>query len=363
MAASIMVNARLPNKAKEHLAKARESCLGAVAAYNNPTAEFRSGTYIVLIIIAWISLLHAIFYRDGVKPWRIKSGTGKGTRYKRRDSEYWHWELGECLRQYYKGEYNPIRANLQFLNGLRDRIEHRNMPELDHEVFGECQAALQNFEALLTGEFGERQSLNASLAFSLQFSGILPEARRKAMESLRRSGADSVVNYVQQFRSELAPEVANEQQFAFKVFLIPQLANHRTNETLAVEWIPLEEYDPATREAFNHAIVLLKPQHVPVPNLDNMRPGKVVEEVGEQIPWRFRPYEHTQCWKHFSVRPSKGKGALNSYDSRYCLWDPVFHEYVYTKLWVDKLVSELADEAQFRTIVGKAPVPKPDLIY
>ena len=358
MAASIMVNARLPNKAKEHLAKARESCLGAVAAYNNPTAEFRSGTYIVLIIIAWTSLLHAIFYRDRVKPWYIQSGSGKGTRYKRRDSDYWHWELGECLRQYYQRESSPVRANLRFLTGLRNRIEHRNMPELDHEVFGECQAALQNFEALLTGEFGERQSLNASLAFSLQFSGILPEARRKAMESLRRSGADSVVNYVQQFRSELAPEVANEQQFAFKVFLIPQLANHRTRETLAVEWIPLEEYDPATLEAFNQAIVLLKPQHVPVPNLDNMLPGKVIEEVGEQIPWRFRQYEHTQCWKHYEARSSAGTGEPNDCDSRYCLWDPVFRNYVYTNLWVDKLVLELTDEEQFQLIVGKNPVPK-----
>ncbi len=72
---------RLPRSAKEHLTKARESCLAAVAAYNNPTAEFRTGTYIVLMMIAWTSMFHAIFYKRRTKPWQRteKSGSGKGT--------------------------------------------------------------------------------------------------------------------------------------------------------------------------------------------------------------------------------------------------------------------------------------------
>ena len=37
-------------KVREHLAKARESCLAAVASYNNPTTRFRTGSYIVLMI-------------------------------------------------------------------------------------------------------------------------------------------------------------------------------------------------------------------------------------------------------------------------------------------------------------------------
>ena len=43
------------------LMKVRESTLAAVAHYNNPLTVFRSGTYIVLIIISWASLLQAIF--------------------------------------------------------------------------------------------------------------------------------------------------------------------------------------------------------------------------------------------------------------------------------------------------------------
>ena len=109
-----MANKRLPRKSLEHLAKARESCLAAVAAYNNPTVEFRSGTYIVLIIIAWTSLFHAIFYRRRVKPWRVKSGEGKGTRYDRIGSDARHWDLYECLRRYFPSEWNPYRKTCAF---------------------------------------------------------------------------------------------------------------------------------------------------------------------------------------------------------------------------------------------------------
>lgn len=350
------MKSRLTKKAREHLGKARESCLAAVAAYNNPTAEFRSGTYVVLIIIAWTSLLHAVFYQQRVKPWHILSGTGKGIRYKKFGSDYWYWNLRECLHKYYGSNSNALEANLRFLIGLRDGIEHRNMPELDHEVFGECQAALLNFERLLVKEFGERQALNISLAFSLQFSGIVPEQRRTALEALRRSGIDSVVNYIRQFRNELALEIVNDQQFAFKVFLVPQLANHRSIDTLAIEWLPLDESNPAALEAVDQAIVLMKQRHVPVRNPGNLLAGRVVDTVDERIPWRFRQYEHTQCWKHFSVRPPAQTSDPGNCHSQYCQWDTAFRRYVYTELWVEKLVEELTDPEHFQQIVGKAPV-------
>jgi len=351
-----MASKRLPRKSLEHLAKARESCLAAVAAYNNPTVEFRSGTYIVLIIIAWTSLFHAIYYRNRVKPWRVLSGEGKGTRYDRIGSDYKHWELNECLRRYFAGEWNAVRENLRFLIGLRDRIEHRAMPELDHVVFGECQAALLNFEALLVSEFGEEMALNTSLAFSLQFSGVVPERRQLAMEALRKSGTDSVVNYVNQFRSELALEVANDQRFAFKVFLIPQLANHRTKDTLAVEWLPIEEIDPTVVEDFDRAIVLIKQRHIAVRNPGKFLPNGVVQVVSGLIPWRFRLFEHTRCWKHFAVRPAEQVDAPDKCDSKYCQWDPAFHRYVYTDAWVEMLATKLKEPSGFEEVIGTAPV-------
>ena len=250
----------------------------------------------------------------------------------------------------------PVQENLRFLIGLRDRIEHRAMPELDHDVFGECQAALLNFEALVASEFGEDEALNASLAFSLQFSGVVPKQRQLAMEALRKSGTDSVVNYVNLYRSELVLEVANDQRFAFKVFAIPQMANHRTKDTLAVEWIPIDEIDPAAVQALDRALVLIKQRHVPVRNAGRYLPRSVVEQVSTRIPWRFRQHEHTKCWKYFAIRPAEQVDAPDQYDSTYCQWDTAFRQYVYTEAWVEMLATKLKVSSGFEEVVGTAPV-------
>jgi hypothetical protein len=50
-------------------------------------------------------------------------------------------------------------------------------PNLDPALYGECQAALLNFERVLTQEFGDAYALAESLAVSLQFSRVTPEAR------------------------------------------------------------------------------------------------------------------------------------------------------------------------------------------
>ena len=46
----------LPYDVKALVEKARETALLAVETYNRPTASFRSGAYVVLMIIAWTSL-------------------------------------------------------------------------------------------------------------------------------------------------------------------------------------------------------------------------------------------------------------------------------------------------------------------
>ena len=58
---------RLSKKVKSLLQKSRESALLAVEVYNKPNTTFRSGGYIVLMIIAWTSLFHAIFERQKIK--------------------------------------------------------------------------------------------------------------------------------------------------------------------------------------------------------------------------------------------------------------------------------------------------------
>ena len=53
----------LPYEVKTLIQKARESALLAVETYNRPTANFRSGAYVLLMTVAWTSFFHAIFFR------------------------------------------------------------------------------------------------------------------------------------------------------------------------------------------------------------------------------------------------------------------------------------------------------------
>lgn len=157
----------LPLEVKALLSKARESAVLAVETYNRPSASFRSGAYIVLMVIAWTSLFHALFLRRNMKPYyRMPNSKCFQTI----DGDYRRWKLAECLRQYFKADHPAARKNLEFFVGLRNKIEHRSMPELDTEIFGECQAMLMNFESLISSEFGDRCAINGGLSIVLQFS-------------------------------------------------------------------------------------------------------------------------------------------------------------------------------------------------
>src|ERR671911_693014 len=90
---------------------------------------------------------------------RKRVSTPKGDRYVHVDGEPKHWDLSECLRQHY-GATNPAeRKNLEFLIGLRNKIEHRHLPDLDAGLYGECQAGLLNLEQTIIAEFGAQYAM------------------------------------------------------------------------------------------------------------------------------------------------------------------------------------------------------------
>ena len=184
----------LPQVVLDHLAKAREACVAAVENYNKPGRAFRTRTYTILMVVAWTALFRAIFHRRGEKPWYVESGTGSRGKYKEIDGEPWHWDLAECVRHYYLGDNPPQRANLEFMVRLRNKIEHRDHPELDPALYGECQAMLMNFEELLTCEFGEHHAASGQLAVALQFSSLRPDAQEEALRRLQSSAATDLLD-------------------------------------------------------------------------------------------------------------------------------------------------------------------------
>jgi len=253
---------RLSNEVAIHLEKARDSAFLAVETYNRPRTSFRSGGYIVFMCIAWTALLHAVFFKRGIKPFYRKKSNRR--HFEMLDGDKKAWELSTCLAEFWKAENPPVRLNLEFFIRLRNKIEHRSMPGLDMSIFGESQALLFNFEDLISSEFGSKYALNESLSLALQFSCHRNEQQEISIRKLHSKLAKDILSYIQEFRSSLSAEQLQDMRFSYKVFLIPKPANHASSADLAVEFVKFDKNDPEEMRRINHAIALIKPTAQPL---------------------------------------------------------------------------------------------------
>lgn len=345
----------LPQVVRDNIEKCRSSAIAAVDAYNRPGPRFRTAQYIVLIIIAWTALLHAIFYCRSRRPWYRKPATGTGVRYVKVDGEPKHWDLLECARQNFGDKHPAERKNLEFLVGLRNKIEHRHLPEMDAGLYGECQAALLNLEGLLVQEFGQKYALAEQLAVALQFSQTVPEEKIRASKILASRSARSVREYVEKFRSGLSAPVLNSMKYSFSVFLVPRVANRASAADAAVQFIKVDEASAEELDRLDKLNVLIREKHIPIANLDLHKPGEVVQELQGRLPFSVNAHVHTRAWKHYQVRPPCGGSHPERTRPEYCVYDQTHGDYVYTKAWIEKLARDLADPAEYERVVGHPP--------
>lgn len=341
----------LPRNVRNALEKARDSALLGVEVYNKPAVKFKSGGYITLMVIAWTSLFHAVFFRRRLKPFYRKDNG----RFEKIDGDFKYWELDECLRQYYQTDTgNPVRKNLEFFIPLRNRIEHRSMPELDSNIFGECQAMLLNLDEMLLREFGAKYCLREALSFSLQ---LFPSSESLVDAIKHNPTTKPVVDFIQQFRSTISPEVTASGKYSFKAFLI-QVANHKNNEALPIQFIHYDKLSDEERQQVSHLVAMVKFKEVPVANQNLMKAGQVVAKVqtglgnpkiqrGSKQSDRFNFNIHASCWRLYKVRPPKDDPIPEKTDSLYCVYDKLYKDYGYTQAWVDFLIQKLSDEEEF----------------
>jgi len=344
----------LPLVVKNALQKARDSALLAVEVYNKPAVTFKSSGYITLMVIAWTALFHAIFFRRKQKPYYRK----ENGRYERIDDDYRHWELGECLKQYYGNDTeNPVRKNLEFFIPLRNKIEHRSLPEIDATIFGECQAMLLNFDAMIEKEFGIKYCLRESLSFALQ---MYPSSSNLADAVKRNHATRTAVDFIEQYRSSISTDVLQSGQYAFKAFLI-QVANHESKDALPIQFLHYDKLTEDQRTAVQQLVVMVKNKHVPVDNADTIRASCVVARVqmelgnpkvirGKKEINKFNMAWHIQCWKKFKVRPPGNSPHPEMTGTKYCIYDMRHKDYGYTEAWVQFLIEKFQDEKEYEAL-------------
>ena len=346
----------LPSVVLDHLSKAREACVAAVENYNKPGRAFRTRTYTILMVIAWTALFHAIFHRRGKKPWYVERDTGPPVEFKRIDGDPCHWDLATCVRRYYLSDNPPQRKNLEFMVRLRNKIEHRDHPELDPALYGECQAMLMNFEELLTSKFGKHYAISGQLGLALQFSILRPDAQKEAIHRLQSSSATDLIDFIRHFRGDLPREVVESSSFSLRVFLVPKLANRQNSADLAVEFVPFDPTRPEQMDQKKKVAALLKEKHVPVASSGLIKPGEVVARLGECLPFRVTMHTHTRAWKTYNVRPRTDSEKPHETASKYCLYDQLSKSYGYTQAWVKHLCEKLRDPQEYERVTGAEPV-------
>src|SRR3989344_1706453 len=313
--------ARLKIKAGKLLKKSQDCALLAVEIYNKPRTAFRSNGYIVLMSIAWTSIFHAIFEKRSVNYFYKKNKV----RYQKIDGERRAWDLAECTKKYFPDANSPERKNIEFFIKLRNKIEHRFVPEIDKDIFGECQAMLINYEDIITKEFGDNFAVSENLVFALQFSKLL-HAKQK--------------------------EVVGSMNYNFRVFLIPKIGSNKNSSDFTLEFIKYDPANPAESERYQKLLVGIKEKQVPIEGLKAGVVAKAVyEKLKDKMPanWKFNPSSHhVRCWKYYKIRPETGSKNPENTKTEYCFWNKTFGQYGFTQKWVDFLIKELQDKNKYK---------------
>jgi len=281
------------------LTKSREAALNAVQTFNNPLVTFKTETFIVLMVIAWMYLLHAYFRRKQVD-YRYYDMRVQRRRYHRTKSgAYKYWELERCLNEECCPLDSATKSNLRFLIGLRHEIEHHKSAGVDKHLSGRYLACCLNYERAITELFGEKYGLGNVLAFTLQFRDItkvpIPEEALDVLPS-------NVAKYLQEFDSTLPDEDFQSPHYAYRLLFVRKLTGKKGQADRAIEFIPT---DSELAKTIDHDYWVLKEVE-----RKKYRRRDILEMMNEEGYPNFGPSDHTQLWKKMDAKnPGKGYGV------------------------------------------------------
>jgi len=226
----------------ELVTKSREAALSAVRTFNDPQVEFKSETFIVLMVIAWTYMLHAFYRSKRIEyryfeqgPKRRKFDTTKHGAFKR-------WELERCLSDAQCPIDKDTANNLRFLIGLRHEIEHQMTRSLDAWLGGRYQACALNYNNYVKKLFGARFGLDRQLTLSIQFVELSEE--QLAGKRPEASIPPRLRAYIAEFDDGLPPEEFNSERFAYRLLFTRKLVNRPGQADKVIEFL-----DPSSEAA------------------------------------------------------------------------------------------------------------------
>ena len=285
----------------ELLSKSREAALAAVQIFNSPTVTFKSETYTVLMIIAWTYLLHA-HYRKQHTDYRYSSPLGKRKRYHRTSrGAYKYWELERCLDDAGCPLAKEVVANLRFLVGLRNEIEHQMTTRIDDLLSARFQACCINFDEAIVAMFGKKYGIAQHLSVSLQFASLGQE--QVDFLSEREGLPGHIQKFIEGFDGALPPDQYASPKFAYRVIFVPKLANHPNQADQVITFV---KPDSELAQTVNANYALIRETERP-----KWRPSDVVAKIKAEGFTKFGIARHTELWQTLDAKnPAKGLGTL-----------------------------------------------------
>jgi hypothetical protein len=335
-----------------HLQASKQEALLAVDLYNQSNRKRRLEAFVVHMHMAWLYLLQARFERDGIDCWYRNE---RGWRIRGKDGEFRAWELARCIKEQFPQTNDPVRSNLEFFIGFRNKIEHRHEQLLEAIVAGKCQSHILNYEATLVELFGQAEGLADELRFPV-FVSSLTEDAVEALKQTHKRLPKRLTSYVEEFDAGLDEEVRGDYRYDFRVLLIPQ-TGPKSEADVAMRFVRLDELPEKQRSDLDVVQTIVRDKQVPVQNAGRLKPSAVCREVEKALGIKFTATsDHAKAWRHFKVRPAAGDGNPTRTKAQYCVWDEPHGDYVYTDAWVKLLIKELSDEKRFKKVIGHAPV-------
>jgi hypothetical protein len=273
--------------------KAREAMLTAVQIYNNPQIDFKSELFIVTTVIAWTYLLHAFYRKKGIE-YRQFQQAGKRRRFlKTRFGAVRRWGLEECLENKECPVNEIVRKNLLFLIGIRHEIEHQMTTRIDDQLSAKFQASALNFNAEIKKLFGEKYSLDAEQAFSIQFSGIDEESTKELL--VQSDLPQHIRSFVVRFENEMSQAEYDDPRFSYRVAFVRKTSNSKTTADKVIRFV-----QPGTEVATEINKVFLKETEK-----TKYRPSTIVKQMKAEGYTKFGMTQHTDLWKSQDARNPK----------------------------------------------------------
>lgn len=313
---------RIFSEKRELILKSREAALLAVQVYNNPLTGFKTESFVVLFVIAWTYLLHAHFRANGMDYRYYVTAKTRKKFVRNPDGSIKYWDLKECVSHAACPLDKDTKNNLLFLIGLRNQVEHKKATGLDSYLSARYQACALNYNHYLKKLFGEKYSMDNTLAISLQFAE-LDYHQAQVLKDRASLIPPSVQTYIAAFDDELTEEELNSERFAYRLLFTKVAAKRKGQADRVIEFI-----DPDSELANTIAKEYWVKEDREKPKYLRKDVLRLVKEAGVT---GFGPAEHTNLWKELDAKnPSKGYG-----------WSVCGTWYWYQK-WVDFIIERLS---------------------